>query len=511
MALDPSPLSARPTPLLPPTDPVPGRGSALVGGIIAVILAVVIAVVATKAGTALLYLPQGFNAQAQAVVNQLPQVQGFNYYWTKSYDTGGVKGYDNTTANQHNLTDEAQTYHMNLAVITVTANQDTATGTTVFFNSSNDDTYGDATYAKLANAAFAAGLTPIFRLSVHVIRDPSNDLTSTKIGSTWQTADFSSSVAPERAWFDSYTAFVVHYAQFAQSLGMPMMIIGEDLSGITSDIAYTGATTKAKTGLCNDKSNPSYGRRDCEWRHVVKAIRGTTYTPLGGGKSLPGGGFTGALTFAATVADSAGQAIPEWQAITWWDALDVIGIDAFFRLTLGGDVSVGDLVQAWNGNPPEAIALSPAENIVKDLEQLSIHFQRRVLFTGAGYESITGANNNPGKDVPLAGTTQDSTEQGNDMQALLQAFQNQTWWLGVIWSSDYPVSPRSGLTYTAPTDTSLVGLSEYQWALNTEWAGDCVTGCANPEKGGGAVLRAAYTNAPLTVIFWQQLLLTSVG
>ena len=45
MSLDPSPLSSRPTPLLNPTDPVPGRGSALIGGIVAVALAVVVMVV----------------------------------------------------------------------------------------------------------------------------------------------------------------------------------------------------------------------------------------------------------------------------------------------------------------------------------------------------------------------------------------------------------------------------------------------------------------------------------
>ena len=255
MSLDPSPLSSRPTPLLNPTDPVPGRGSALVGAIIAVALAVVVMVVSNKAGTWLLFFSQGFSAQTRAVVNQLPQIQGFNYYWTHSYDNG-VLGYNNTTANTHNLQEEATSYHMNLVVITVTADQNQQTGTNINFaqgagfdNTRNLDTYSDATYINMVQMAQKDGLVPVFRLDIRVLNDSSNDPSSTLIGGPWQSSD-SGLRTNERNWFNSYTLFAVHYARLAAQNHMPMLIIGQDLYDIAIDTSDTGAsaTKKAKLG-----------------------------------------------------------------------------------------------------------------------------------------------------------------------------------------------------------------------------------------------------------------------
>jgi hypothetical protein len=502
MSLDPSPLSPRPTPLLNPTDPVPGRGSALIGGFVAIALAVIVMFVSTRFGTQLLFFPQGLNARARAAINQLPQIQGFSDYWTRSYDVNGFTGYKNDSANQHILNDEATTYHMNLVVITLTANVVTQTGTDVIFdprNESDIDTYQDAVYSHLVQAARAAGLVPVFRLDVRVVQDPQLNYLSTPIGQQWAN---SLSAGDEQAWFNSYTRFAVHYAQLAQSLNIPLFIIGGDLAYIATDTPGTGATARPHAGLGGDAGVKCYGRRDCEWRHVINAVRSASFTPLGGRRAITGGGYTGKLTFAATVITSTNGAAlptPEWSTITFWDDLDLIGIDAFFPLTIGAqEPTVEDLQGAWNGN----IALdaaSPAEivngkplDIVKALQDFSDKYGKRILFTGAGYESLAGATGAPGSWT-TSNPIQDNQEQQNDMQALIQTFDNETWWLGVIWSSDYPVWPRSSLANTRSANNA--GLTEPNYQTNTEWAG----------KGGGTALSQMYHTVPLPATLWESL------
>lgn len=531
MSLNPSPLSSRPTPLLNPTDPVPGRGSALIGGIVAVALAVVVVVVSSRVGNKLLFFAQGITNHAQVIANQLPQIQGFNYYWTGGYDPAGAKdvGYNNLTANQHNIPEEANAYHMNLMVIAVTADQDQLTGTQLVYTPGatvgnpqdglhDIDSYPEATYLKLVEAAKASGMTPVLRLEVRVLGQSNNDPSATPVGLTWQGGD-AGSVASERAWFNSYTQFAVHFAQLSAKWGLPMLIIGHDLSSIAYDApdTSTGFTHTARTGEGGDPGALCYGRRDCEWRHVIAAIHNTNFPPLGGGKRLVGGSFGGVLTFAATTPSSATQLgpTPEWQAITWWDALDVIGIEAFFPLTTTADPSVQTLVDAWQGNilPSEAVA-SPIPRYIDQLRAIANQYSRHILFTGAGYESLSGANSSPGSVVQPtdpANTPSDDQEQANAMEALLRIFTNQPWWLGAIWSSDYPQWKRSLLAYTTYNGSG-VGLSEPFWGFNTEWAGDCIppASCTHPEKAGGQVLRQFYHPAPLPDTLWTNLKLAPV-
>ncbi len=503
MSLDPSPLSPRPTPLLNPTDPVPGRGSALIGGAVAVALAVVIAFVSLTAGTHLLYLPQGLQAHANAVVDQLPQIQGFSDYWTKSFDVGSTSvGYANRDVNQEIMSDEATTYHMNLVVITITADMEDSDIPDINFNASDHFTYSDSVYENLVRIARHNNLTPIFRLEVRLFNNASRNYASTFVGYQWIGSD-PSQVDPEVAWFNNYARFASHYAALAQRLSVPMLIIGSDLAYITVDNQLTGQTSPLKKvpgkrwGNSNDQC---YGRRDCEWRFVIHAIKSASYTPLYTKKATTGGGYSGTLTFAATAPyDTSGQkyyATPEWQNITFWDDLNVIGIDAFFPLTNGvAEPTPDELVKAWKGTYlPGTTPDNPEGNIFESLRKLSARYNKRILFTGAGYESVSGATKTPGSYTGFTAAP-DPVEQQNDMEALLQTFSNETWWLGVIWSYDYPVWPRSKLTNLSTANGNDVGLAEPDYDTNTEWAG----------KAGGTYLSQFYQNAPLPDTLWQTL------
>lgn len=496
MSLDPSPLSASPTPLLSPTDPSPGRGSALVGAIISVALAALIAFVSLRFGTQLLYATQGLDARNNvAFAAQGTRVQGFNLFWTKSLGSAS-DGYPSPDAAQV-LQDEASNYHMNMVVINVTANALAHGATTVNYSANNTDTYDDATYTNVVKAAQAAGLTPVFELDIRLTNEQGSNFLSTQIGKEW--ADDTGNPSAERHWFDSYTAFVVYYAQLSQKLHMPALIIGHNLPFMTTD-----DNSPKGQPWPNDPKYTCKGRRDCAWRHVISAIKSTTYLPFYTDKKKTpqtGGAYQGELIYAATsLVGGLALSYPEWKGITWWDALNVIGIDADIPLTVGSDVPPETLVDAWNGKTDNAPLVNTKENFVKELGQLNRTYQRNILFTTAGYESYGGSNRKPGQGN-FTQASRDDNEQLFDMRALYDTFTPQPWWLGVVWSADYPVIQRSELVQHATSNYFF----EQDWATNTEWAGDCTQdkGCPNPEKAAGVWLRTTYKKTPLIPSTWD--------
>ncbi len=501
MSLDPSPLSPTPTPLLNPTDPAPGRGAALVGACVSVLLAIVVGFVSTHFATRLIYLPVGIKANAQQFQLTTPfQVQGFNYQWIKSWSLNSSMGYTNDTTNKNILQSEARDYHMNLVVITVIG--DVGSDNTPLINfTSGIDSYPDAVYTNVVKAAQQYDLTPVFKLE---LRD--TNATTDQLGawSGFIGAQFSTNA--ESTWVDNYTEFTTHYARLAQQLHMPFFIVGTDLDHLTVD----GADTKAKPKLPPDDTFTCSARRDCEWRHIAAAVRNTDYHLLSGAPQQ-GGGYAGKLIYAANGGISSDGANPdEWKNITWWDAMDYIGINAFFPLLDGTATSDVQVESAWHKDSSHgALASSNTINLFDAFSSLSSRFGEPILFTGAGYESTSGSNGNPGDTV----TGQpDDNEQLNDMQGLLETFNGQPWWLGVIWSSDFAIWPRDSLAATfsnAPITSQFFrdtheGNYEYNWPTNTEWAGDCLSassgtcpGGGSPAKSAGAMLNKTYTIKPI--------------
>jgi|GEM_PF-743583 len=509
MSLDPSPLSPRPTPLLSPIDPVPGRGSALMGAGIATVLAIIVGFVSMRLGTPLLYAPQGLKTNAIAVKSAAPfRAMGFDYYWLRSLGGPGYGSTDNAT---NNFTSEQQQFHMNMVIIDITANQDSraCTNTCVNFDAGNPknlDTYTDDTYTALVQKARSANVLPVFRLAIHGENQNRGEPWPGIIGADWRSAGDRYQVL-ERQWFNSYTAFAVHYAQLAQKLTMPLLIFGSNLVNLTTDDPNT-ADGSAVQPTPDEKFTCS-SRRECEWRHVVAAIHNATYLPFGSTTPIAGGGYTGSLSYAAS-SRIKGSALSyyEWnpQYFKWWSAVDIIGIDAFYPLTTQPTQSITSLLDAWNGKSTIAAA-SSGGNLVKQLGDLSKGMQRNILFTSAGYESYPGSNIKPG-DYDTGSstdlTTEGMLEQQNDMNALYAAFADYPWWLGVVWSSDYAVWPRSSLANVLSNKAAndrffgIVGQNP-NWNTNTQWAGDCLTGCTSPAKDAGAKWLTTIISPPITI------------
>lgn len=175
-----------------------------------------------------------------------------------------------------------------------------------------------------------------------------------------------------RLWFENYITYIVHYAQLAEKMRADLFVIGGEL--------------------------PVASAHDDEWRAVVAAVRQQ---------------YNGRITYAAHPWDFA--------SVTWWDAVDVIGVDPYFPLTQSNDPTLDELKNAW-------------VPIASQLEELSKKWNRPVLFTEVSYPSIDGANYWGGWINPFCGDLHlDLQEQADLHEALLSSFEGKPWWIGVFW------------------------------------------------------------------------------
>jgi hypothetical protein len=182
------------------------------------------------------------------------------------------------------------------------------------------------------------------------------------------------------AWFASYTAFIVHYAVLAARWNVAQFAVGTELAGVS-------------------------GHRD-DWLRVIEAVRGR---------------YRGTLLYAAN--------FDEYPRVAFWGALDLIGIDAYWKVSDRPTTDVSHLRRAW-------------EPIVRDLSALASRTGRPVLFTEAGYTSQHGSTTAPW-DWTVS-TTPDKAEQAAAYQALLAALSGEPWWAGVFWWCwDLPEAQRA--------------------------------------------------------------------
>ncbi len=200
--------------------------------------------------------------------------------------------------------------------------------------------------------------------------------------------NFGADEAGWSAWFASYTHFIIHYATLAEELNVEYFTVGTELGGTT-------------------------GRTD-QWREVIRQIREV---------------YSGSLTYASLTYFEPLQ-------ISWWDALDAIGIDAYFAVTLTDNPTPAQMRLGWKPT-------------VAYLDWLSHHWNKPVILTEAGYLSVDGTNVVPG-DWARPGVT-DPQEQADAYNALFEAFQGNDWWHGIFWWSLSTDPHQGGLddrTYT---------------------------------------------------------------
>ncbi len=475
--------------LVPPPSRPRGRMSNIVNTVIAVLSLIIIFVLGTGWISNASFFRSRYHPFAKAgSPGAALAFQGFHDVWLRKWGDHQFM----QDASRQVLRSEANDYHMNAVAIQVTADQTTLSSTNVSYtpgDQGNADSLSDADLEQAITDAQAAGLTPILTLNVQVTNDPVST-SPTFIGYLWygvpgEKPILNSQVAPaEHQWFDSYTAFAVHFAQLSQKHHLPYFIFGNDLVNITTD---TPKTSKGTTGAAAapGETFACSGRRDCGWRHVINAIKSATYTDYQG-KQQTGGSYTGKLIYGASWG-GADNAQPEFEHITWWDALDITGVSAYFPLTKNvADVPVQTLMDAWHGKKDD-LDLADQGDIIGRLNAIVEKYQHPILFTSAGYESIAGSNNAPGAtSIACDSRCRDDVEQEHDMEALLRSFnaKDTPWFVGILWSFDEPKWPRSSID---------------GWATSSAWAGDTVTGSGPGDaKAGGKYLAQFYQPRPVS-------------
>ncbi len=171
------------------------------------------------------------------------------------------------------------------------------------------------------------------------------------------------------AWFASYRTFIRHYADIAARHKVEQFAVGTELAGVSHD-------------------------RD-RWLDVIRMVRAR---------------YQGTVLYAAN--------FNEYDQVAFWDALDLIGIDAYWSLSRQPTTDATALEQAW-------------QPIRADLAAFAARTHRQILFTEAGYTSAHGTTTRPYSWT--ISQTPDQAEQAAAYQALLTSFDKQPWWTGVFW------------------------------------------------------------------------------
>lgn len=172
-----------------------------------------------------------------------------------------------------------------------------------------------------------------------------------------------------QVWFDSYAGFITRYADLGARTGVEAFAVGTELNGL-SDARES-------------------------WLRIIGTVRSR---------------YSGMLTYAAN--------FNEYRRVAFWDAVDVVGVDAYFPLSKNPTTDVAALESAW----------APIKD---ELAKFSAQTGKRIVFTEVGYASQRGATT-----APYSWTISqqpDEREQAAGYEALLTAFHQEPWWAGVFW------------------------------------------------------------------------------
>jgi len=218
---------------------------------------------------------------------------------------------------------------------------------------------------------------------------------------TWPSSDATTAQQQAwlTAWFTSYQPFILHFAQIASDNNVGVMVIGTEFAQLTGSNC---------AGSC-----------ELYWKqYVIDPLR-ESYPNL-------------TLAYGAN-ATSVGD---EFTSVTFWDDIDIIGVDGYFPLTGHADPTIAQLVSAWTTSSSNVNGFAP-EATLKNLS--SAHPGKPLIFSEIGYTSTAGTNEAPYNYTPTG--AYDPTEQEDCYEAFFEVFSADTSWMkGVFWW-DWSVSP----------------------------------------------------------------------
>ncbi|MGH9380200.1 MAG: glycoside hydrolase family 113 [Thermoanaerobaculia bacterium] len=179
-------------------------------------------------------------------------------------------------------------------------------------------------------------------------------------------------------WFASYRHFLLHYAELAERASFDGLVVGAELEGTLE--------------------------RQADWRRLIAEVRSV---------------YGGPLTYAASWR--------RFEQVPFWDALDAIGVQAYFPLSSDTSPALGALLEAWREPKNRLAALAQVTG-------------KPVLFTEIGYRSMADAGVRPWE-----WTERISTEAAPDLElqtrlyeAFFRSLWDEPWFAGAYFWKWYP-------------------------------------------------------------------------
>jgi hypothetical protein len=195
------------------------------------------------------------------------------------------------------------------------------------------------------------------------------------------------------AFFGAYRTMINHYASLANAHGVKIFFIGSEYERL------------------QDAAD--------EWRAVASDVR---------------------ARFAGKIAYEVNWDV--WDRVGFWDAVDIVGVSAYFPLSDAQQPSVAELKAAWHDSAAAKFLHHTWFDNLAELHRVS---KKPVLFGELGYPSMQYAARAPYDATQMHSA--DVEVQKNAYQAALETFEPQSWWLGVIWWEWF-------VSGGGPTDTS---------------------------------------------------------
>jgi hypothetical protein len=229
--------------------------------------------------------------------------------------------------------------------------------------------------------AHAMGLRVMLKPHVDLARDPSH----------WR-GDIGTAFPDDsalEAWFASYSEAMLRFAALAQAQRVEQFCVGTELVGLSD--------------------------HDQFWRDLIQKVRERFRSPI---------------VYASNHGEEA--------LVRWWDALDFIGVDAYYALSDSATPTVTELKRAWVDR--EHVSL---------LRSLNTKFGKPVLFTEIGYRSVDFAAQAPWSYATTPPANPQA--QANAYQAALETFADEPWFAGFYWWN-WPTNPNQG----GPGDTDYI-------------------------------------------------------
>ena len=177
------------------------------------------------------------------------------------------------------------------------------------------------------------------------------------------------------AWEAQYRTFMMHYAYLAEEIDAAMLVVGTELANAV-------------------RTRPAF------WRSLIAEVR-TVYG--------------GPLTYAANWWE-------EYEAVTFWDALDYIGVQAYFELSKEDNPTAAMLHEGW-------------KPYKETLQALSEYTGRPVLFTEIGYRNVPDAAAKPWRwptREDLDHFAPDDALQVRLYQVFFESLWHESWFSGAI-------------------------------------------------------------------------------